>query len=127
MSENAGWSDPIEVKPVAVSPVPTVEAQLARMHDHVRGDRRSPRVDSPFFRRISPRRNAWPEVVAYDERARSLTRRVVTLNRRPIEAALGVTTRLAAGGVFEVLRRDSDYLAQAMPRSQALALGITDP
>jgi hypothetical protein len=47
--------------------------------------------------------------------------------RRPIEAALQVTTRLAAVGVFQVLRADAGYLAEAMTRNQALELGIADP
>jgi hypothetical protein len=36
--------------------------------------------DSPLLRRISPRRNLWPDVAAYDERARELQQRTVTLN-----------------------------------------------
>ena len=47
MSENTGWGDPVEVKPVASTPVPTVEAQIARMREHARDDRGSPRADSP--------------------------------------------------------------------------------
>ena len=47
--------------------------------------------------------------------------------RRPIEAALQIRTRLAAAGVFRVLRTDADYLAEAMTRNQALALGVADP
>ena len=38
-----------------------------------------------------------------------------------------MTTRLAAAGVFRVLRTDADYLAEAMTRDQALELGIADP
>jgi hypothetical protein len=235
------------------------------MRDRAHDDHRSAHAESPFLRRVSPRRNPWPEVVAYDERARSLSERVAALNdeiaareealrkaveadrealtawqladgkrprpeptapaiereieekkadrdaanaavervyedkarfvekhrrrlvreadkavqaahdrytraikeaegardelidcrvaalwaslypgelaneapgdtaavalnlRRPIEAALQVKTRLAAVGVFQVLRTDADSLAEAMTRNQALALGIADP
>jgi hypothetical protein len=38
-----------------------------------------------------------------------------------------VTTRLAAAGVFRVLRSDADYLAEAVTRDQALELGIAGP
>ena len=52
----------------------------------------------------------------------------VALNlRRPVEAALQITTRLAAAGIFRVLRSDADYLAEAMSGNQAQALGKTDP
>jgi hypothetical protein len=68
------------LKPVASSPVPTVEAQIARMRDRAHDDHRSAHAESPFLRRVSPRRNPWPEVVAYDERARSLSERVAALN-----------------------------------------------
>ena len=116
MSENAGWGRSGRAE--AGCGEPGADGGGAD-----RQDARTTLATTARLERIPP----FPEVVAYDERARSLTQRVVTLNRRPIEAALGVTTRLAAGGVFEVLRRDSDYLAQAMTRNQALELGIADP
>ena len=47
--------------------------------------------------------------------------------RKPIEAALGLTTRVAADGVFRVLRADGEILGQAMTRDQALALGAANP
>jgi hypothetical protein len=78
VSENTGWGDTVETRPVAVSPVLTVEAQVARMRD--REQRRQPLSDSPMLRRFSPRRNVWPEVAAYDERARELERRAAALN-----------------------------------------------
>ncbi len=266
MNESAGWGDSVETRPVASAPVPTVEAQIARMRDRAgAGGGRSAREDSPFLRRVSPRRNLWPEVVAYDERARELFQRVTTLNdeitareealqkavnadrealtewqlgdgkrprpeptvpaiereieekkadrdaanaaiervyedkaqfvakhrrrlvqdadkatqkarerytraledaeearaelvdcraaalwaafypselanqapgdtaavalnlRRPIEAALQLTSRLAAAGVFRVLQSDAEVLAEAMTRDQALELGAADP
>jgi hypothetical protein len=52
----------------------------------------------------------------------------IALNlRRPVEAALQVKTRLAAVGIFSVLRSDADYLAEAMTRNQALAPGVANP
>lgn len=55
-----------------------MEAQIARMRD--REEHRQPLGDSPMLRRFSPRRNVWPEVAAYDERARELERRAAALN-----------------------------------------------
>jgi len=52
---------------------------------------------------------------------------IATNLRKPVEAALQVTTRLAADGVFAVLRSDAGILATAMTREQALALGAADP
>jgi hypothetical protein len=52
---------------------------------------------------------------------------VATNLRKPVERALQVTTRLAADGVFRVLREDGDILAEMMTRDQALALGAADP
>jgi hypothetical protein len=46
--------------------------------------------------------------------------------RLALEAALQVKTRLAAVGVFQVLRSDADYLAEAMTRDQAMDLGFAD-
>ena len=80
MSENTGSGNPVEVKSVASSPVPPVEAQIATMRDRAQDDRRSVRAESPFLHRVSLRRNPWPEVVAYDERVRELSQRVATLN-----------------------------------------------
>lgn len=77
MSEN--WGDVVETKPVASTPVPTVEAQVARMRDRA-SERVSARSDSPMFRRFSPRRSHWPEVAAYDERAHELERRAAALS-----------------------------------------------
>ncbi len=37
-----------------------------------------------------------------------------------------MTTRLAAAGVFGVLRTDADVLADAMTRNQAMELGLAD-
>ena len=47
--------------------------------------------------------------------------------QRPVESVLQLKTRLAAEGVFRVLRSDADILATAMTREQALALGAADP
>jgi hypothetical protein len=52
---------------------------------------------------------------------------IATSLRKPVEAALQVTTRLAADGVFRVLRTDAAILAQAMTRDQALELGLARP
>lgn len=52
---------------------------------------------------------------------------VATNLRKPVEAALGITTRLAADGVFRVLRSDAEILPKAMTRDQALELGAADP
>ena len=61
------------------------------MRDRPHDDRRSVRAESPFLHRVSLRRNPWPEVVAYDERARELSQRVATLNDEIVarEEALG--------------------------------------
>ena len=47
--------------------------------------------------------------------------------RKPVEAALQVTSRLAAAGVFSVLRSDAETLATALTRDQAQELGVTRP
>jgi hypothetical protein len=52
---------------------------------------------------------------------------VATNLRKPVEAVLGLTTRLAADGVFRVLRADAELLAKAMTHDQALDLGAADP
>ena len=52
---------------------------------------------------------------------------VATNLRKPVEAALQLPTRLAADGVFRVLRSDAEILATMMTRDQALALGAADP
>ena len=52
---------------------------------------------------------------------------VATNLRKPVEAALQVTTRLGADGVFSVLRSDAGILATAMTREQAVELGAARP
>ena len=52
---------------------------------------------------------------------------IATNLRKPVEAALQVTTRLGAEGVFAVLRSDAEILATAMTREQALELGVARP
>lgn len=47
--------------------------------------------------------------------------------RKPIEAALGLKTRVSAAGVFQALRADADVLVEAMTRDQALELGVANP
>ena len=47
--------------------------------------------------------------------------------RKPVESVLQLKTRLAADGVFRVLRSDAGIRASAMTREQALALGAADP
>ena len=47
--------------------------------------------------------------------------------RKPIETTLGVTTRIAAEGVFAALRADADVRKTAMTSEQRLALGIAEP
>jgi G:T/U-mismatch repair DNA glycosylase len=49
---------------------------------------------------------------------------IATALRKPVEAALQVTTRLAADGIFRVLRSDAEILATSMTRDQALELGV---
>jgi hypothetical protein len=43
--------------------------------------------------------------------------------RKPIEAALGIATRIPAQGVFAALCADADFLKTAMTRDQAVAIG----
>ena len=52
---------------------------------------------------------------------------IATNLRQPVETALQVKTRVAADGVFRVLRSDAEILAEAMTRDQALELGVADP
>ena len=81
MSDNGeGWV--VETKPVASTVIPTPEALIAREREA-----RMPHGDqseNPILRRFSPRRSHWPEVNAYDERARELERRVSALNEEVV-------------------------------------------
>ncbi len=55
------------------------------------------------------------------------TAAIATNLRKPVEAALQVTTRLAAAGVFRALRSDAETLAKALTRDQAHELGVANP
>ena len=75
---DTGWNgEVIETTPVALAPVPSVAAQVARMIDrphHIADD------GGPMLRRFSPRQSHWPEIVAHDQRAQDLQARAFALN-----------------------------------------------
>ena len=52
----------VETKPVVSAPVPTPEAlvELAARRPH------REQGENPILRRLSPRRNYWPDVAAYE-------------------------------------------------------------
>jgi hypothetical protein len=91
-----GWDNSVvETKPIVSAPVLTVEAQTARMSQ--RASSRAPREDSPIFRRFSPRRSHWSEIVAYDERAQELERRAAALNDEIAQREQALKEAVATG------------------------------
>ena len=77
--KSAGWNEVVEVTPVAATPVLTPEAIARRFQEAARPTRRLD-GENPMLRRLSPRRSLWPEIAAYDERARELEQRAQALN-----------------------------------------------
>lgn len=79
MSERgSGWGEAVETKPVASTVIPTPQALVSREREARRPYREQ--GENPILRRLSPGRSYWPDVAAYDERARELQRRVAALN-----------------------------------------------